>query len=566
VELEDSEEEMASAWSGAQENAKDGSASEKRKKRSFPISYARTSIHSFEPIMENGRPVIHRYAFSIHTNTIITRDGKVQSCSGLKLTNIATQASGKNTSLIFDQVRLLPYAKIQKTFSGTQHLPHNMNVRQKQKATASTSNHLLNNSKMRTSEQPRVRASRKIPKRAALTSAGRGVYTFRINGQNYHRIGSLLSALGFQPRYAQLYFFDTHNEVKNRMSAFLGNETGEGVDATIVTSLIAMLDEISAMAKAFRMYNTPTVSEISALITNDFGDNIATRDIMVDSKDGGLKRISELHPSYMALQYPFLFPYGEDGFHEKIPTTTMQEYEKQNVDTLRVDLYHNLNDVVTRGDTHAEGLGKIIVLPRSFIGSPRYMMQNYQDTMALCRAYGNPDLFITFTSNPKWLEITKMLALLPVVYVIEFQKRGLPHAYILLWLKEEWKCTTPTQIDDIISAEIPCPTDDPEGYKVVTEFMLHGPCETIIDEDGYPIIDEEIQRGPQSFKELMTINEILYARFKEACFAYGLLNDDKEWAHAISEASFWALGPQLRDLFVTMLLFCDVSRPLKLWE
>nr|GFA28012.1 ATP-dependent DNA helicase PIF1-like [Tanacetum cinerariifolium] len=48
--------------------------------------------------------------------------------------------------------------------------------------------------------------------------------------------------------------------------------------------------------------------------------------------------------------------------------------------------------------------------------------------------------------------------------------------------------------------------------------------------------------------------------------AYGPLNDDKEWAHAISEAALWALGPQLQDLFFTMLLFCDVNKPLKLWE
>nr|GEW50585.1 hypothetical protein CTI12_AA538510 [Tanacetum cinerariifolium] len=67
-----------------------------------------------------------------------------------------------------------------------------------------------------------------------------------------------------------------------------------------------------------------------------------------------------------------------------------------------------------------------------------------------------------------------------------------------------------------------------------------------------------------SFKEPM-VNKINYATFKAACFAHGLLNGDKEWTHAISEASFWALGPQLRDLFVTILL-CDVSRPLQLWE
>ncbi|GJT86046.1 ATP-dependent DNA helicase PIF1-like protein [Tanacetum coccineum] len=43
----------------------------------------------------------------------------------------------------------------------------------------------------------------------------------------------------------------------------------------------------------------------------------------------------------------------------------------------------------------------------------------------------------------------------------------------------------------------------------------------------------------------MTVNNRLYATFKEACFAYGLLNDNKEWTKALSEASLWALGPQL---------------------
>ncbi|GJW14973.1 ATP-dependent DNA helicase PIF1-like protein [Tanacetum coccineum] len=75
-----------------------------------------------------------------------------------------------------------------------------------------------------------------------------------------------------------------------------------------------------------------------------------------------------------------------------------------------------------------------------------------------------------------------------------------------------------------------------------------------------------VVRGTTSFKKLMTVNKKVYATFKAACFAYGLLNDDKEWTHAIAEASFWALGPQLRDLFVIILLFCEVSRPLQLWE
>nr|GEV04419.1 helicase [Tanacetum cinerariifolium] len=52
-----------------------------------------------------------------------------------------------------------------------------------------------------------------------------------------------------------------------------------------------------------------------------------------------------------------------------------------------------------------------------------------------------------------------------------------------------------------------------------------------------------IVRGVEAFEQLMTVNKRLCATFKEACFAYGLLNDDEEWTHALSEASMWALGP-----------------------
>lgn len=38
------------------------------------------------------------------------------------------------------------------------------------------------------------------------------------------------------------------------------------------------------------------------------------------------------------------------------------------------------------------------------------MIQHYQDAMAICRAKGPPDLFITFTCNPNWIEIQSELA------------------------------------------------------------------------------------------------------------------------------------------------------------
>ena len=59
------------------------------------------------------------------------------------------------------------------------------------------------------------------------------------------------------------------------------------------------------------------------------------------------------------------------------------------------------------------------------------------------------------------------------MYSLEWQKRGLPHAHILIWLVH--KITTDV-IDDVISAEIPDPLTDPDLHKIVTKNMIHGPC------------------------------------------------------------------------------------------
>lgn len=113
----------------------------------------------------------------------------------------------------------------------------------------------------------------------------------------------------------------------------------------IVSDLQHMLDEENALVKSFRMakekighenqpnvslrllgkrgrdgrtHNLPSVSEVAVLVVGDFDEALGDRDIVVVKKSGQLQRISELHPSYLPLQYPLLFPYGEDGYKEDI--------------------------------------------------------------------------------------------------------------------------------------------------------------------------------------------------------------------------------------------------------
>ncbi|KAL8150597.1 hypothetical protein V2J09_020405 [Rumex salicifolius] len=121
------------------------------------------------------------------------------------------------------------------------------------------------------------------------------------------------------------------------------------------------------------------------------------------------------------------------------------------------------------------------------------MMLNYQDAMAICKHHGYPDLFVTFQNGMKlqglskkgvyirridltlFAEVQRKQIIRQVIYTIEFQKRGLPHAYIMLFLDKDSKLPTTLDIDKVISTEISNPTDDPALYVAVTDYMMHGP-------------------------------------------------------------------------------------------
>ena len=62
------------------------------------------------------------------------------------------------------------------------------------------------------------------------------------------------------------------------------------------------------------------------------------------------------------------------------------------------------------------------------------------------------------------------------VYTIEFQKRGLRHAHIIIFLADADKPRSPEDVDRLVSAEIPDPHFQPEYHNTVKRHMMHGPC------------------------------------------------------------------------------------------
>ena len=73
------------------------------------------------------------------------------------------------------------------------------------------------------------------------------------------------------------------------------------------------------------------------------------------------------------------------------------------------------------------------------------------------------------------------------LHSIKWQKRGLPHCHLLLWLSADHRIT-PDKIDDVICAEIPDPSVDPELHQIVMSNMVHEPCGCI--NPNFPCMQE----------------------------------------------------------------------------
>ncbi|XP_026399667.1 uncharacterized protein LOC113295551 [Papaver somniferum] len=420
--------------------------------------------------------------------------------------------------------------------------------------------------------------------RRKLADNREGVYTFRVQGDIYHKIGSLLPPvvenetdppITVRPRYIQMYIYDIDNDIDWRME-----EDGADLNREVMEKLRIILDTHNRFVHVIRplaqrediqrcrlvikeqpatekQYTLPTSSQVATIVVE--GDGSAKpgeRDIVVRTIEGKLLFIQETSGCYDPLQYPLLFPYRSYGWNQNSMDENgrqftcleyysymlqirsndaslllrggrlLQQYAVDNwvridlsrlrwlsnhQEEIRAEFHQGIQDARTAGETSAKNFGQRKVLPSSYMGSPRYTYQRYQDAMALVQKYGNPDLFITMTCNPLWDEIVSNLGpgqsasdrpdlttrvfrakleelkedlftksifgrVAAHVHVFEFQKRGLPHVYMLIIFRDEDKLQGPDDYDKIVRAKIPNPEEEPELHECVKKWMIHSPC------------------------------------------------------------------------------------------
>ncbi|XP_076952024.1 uncharacterized protein LOC143625625 [Bidens hawaiensis] len=329
---------------------------------------------------------------------------------------------------------------------------------------------------------------------------GNAPYVFRLGGENYHSLGSLLPMPGQKPRDTESNNELLDNQIIHYLKTMLDSHNPLVQSYRMVRDCFQQNPELKTIGtrqKDARTYNLPTTSEVAALIVGDIGDAIDKRDIIVTTQGGSLKCISELHPSYLPLQYHIFFPYGDDGYRVDIPhrqllgstkpkrkKCTMREFFAYRFQE-RSDTYENLRNIHSAGTSDVSAAGQRIFLPSSFTGGARYMMQNYLDAMTICRWLFKMKLDSLIKDLKDKALFGKLQAVTyliyyylsyAAVYTIEFQKRGLPDAHICLFLHSDDKIHYPENIDKFISTEIPDKVEDQELCLL-----------TSIDSNGFPI-------------------------------------------------------------------------------
>ncbi|CAH1413861.1 unnamed protein product [Lactuca virosa] len=206
----------------------------------------------------------------------------------------------------------------------------------------------------------------------------------------------------------------------------------------------------------------------------------------------------------------------------KLETQRLAFYRNQQQE-LRQEFLQGVVDAMASGETSASSIGQRVVLPATFIGGPQNMRIKYIDAMALVQKFGKPYIFVTLTCNPNWPEIKQHMMcheetqnradlivrffhakleqfkkeifkneifgkVIAHTYVVEFQKRGLPHAHFLLILEPQHKMYHAEEYDEIVSAEIPDKHSNPHIFRMVVKHMLHGPCGDLNPKNGTRVL------------------------------------------------------------------------------
>ncbi|XP_074306346.1 uncharacterized protein LOC141641588 [Silene latifolia] len=279
-----------------------------------------------------------------------------------------------------------------------------------------------------------------------------------------------------------------------------------------------------------RTYNCPTASEVAALIEGDLGPNMDKRDIIVQKSCGRLQRGSVILVYLSLLRNPMLteitrFVSKRCLNPEDRPDILCRVF-KIKLDELMIDFNerHIFGRVRTDKFPEATDIDKIISAEKP-----------ESDARTRCR---DPVGLYLSSCEATWrifpFDIHHRT---PAVERLQFHLLG----------KQSVFFNDKDPIDEVIG----------KSSMGVSKFLSWMKINNS---------DKEDLQGPKSYEDIRTVNDVPYPTYREACYAFGLIGDNREYIDAINQASEWGSGFYLRNLFATLLLSGMLAMPIRVWE
>ncbi|GJZ80253.1 hypothetical protein Tco_0645247 [Tanacetum coccineum] len=457
---------------------------------------------------------------------------------------------------------------------------------------------------------------------------GMGPYVFKISGQIYHWIGSLCPEEGDHPRFLQMYIYNTDNEVSNEMRHF-GRLDGAALNPEIVEGLIHVINEHNGLVRLFktardrcgasqipgftiRLYNMgdmrgyelPTLDILGGIVFESVPRSRTDFDVIIEFIGGPPKRINKRHQSYMSLQFPLLFIFGQPGCYPRIEVEASRwqgprkkvmytiEFQKRGLPhchtLLWVDLKNKIQDASQIDEYISAELPDPVKDPLGFKVVSELMLHGPCGAANLSATSFEAHINVEYYG---WSMLIK--------YLFKYISKG-PYRILVNISRPIGEPSTSTsgnnkKIDEIqnyVDGRFICP------YKAcwrIFEFPIHSqePAVQILNvqlEDMQRVTFHERERldinvnipeqkkttltewfvynnentngelfyfrmllchrkGCKSPIEVRTLKNEIFLTYRAACEALGLLGDDKEWDISLEESTLSATSAEIRTLF-----------------
>uniref|UniRef100_A0A803LSZ5 Helitron helicase-like domain-containing protein n=1 Tax=Chenopodium quinoa TaxID=63459 RepID=A0A803LSZ5_CHEQI len=441
---------------------------------------------------------------------------------------------------------------------------------------------------------------------------GRGPYVYRISGSNYHRIGTLLPEPGTGPKFAQLYIYDTDNETSNRLH-HMGGAEASSIDPGILQGLKMMLDDINPYVTVFRNVGN---------MLRDQGEHQDLRIKLICAREGRQyiqPTTSEVAALMRGLPHAHILitlePEDKPKCSEDIDVIISAEIPDKDIDPLAFE-------TITKNMLHGP-CGPCLVdgkcsknFPKKFCteisfddnGFVHYRRRQHREPIIVngrevdnrwVVPY-NRDLCVKYNAH---INVERVAVRSVVKYLYKYVTKGQDRATVVIennsTTRHGQEVRKGNRVDEIkqyldcryVSAIEACwrifEFDLQHQYPSMELLQFHLPGEQFVvfndNDDLHRVLERpRLQQTMltmwfQANKDFPEANQYTYQNFpmgftwnrstkRSACHASGLLDDDNEWHETLSEASNWASGSQLRNMFCSILMFSEVSDPKQLWE